>query len=111
MPNGRLWTGPLYWYGVDPAVSQPKPISASQAPVLQPVGARILIPIDAVKKYAEEFARNPALAATMQAQWNQEFNQLLTQMRRHLRGVRPRVGLLGTYGNYAGIGMTWRGFN
>lgn len=111
MPNGRLWSGTLYWYGISPVVSQPLPISATNAPVLQPVGARILIVIDAVKKYAEEFNRNPALAATMQAQWTQEFGQWLTQMRRHIRGVRPRAGLLGTYAAYPGGGIVWNGFN
>lgn len=87
MPNNRQWSGPLYWYGITP----PQQMSATVQPVLQPPPARILIVIEAVRTFAEEFARNPALVSTMENKWANEFGPWMTQLRRHFRGG----GLLG----------------
>jgi len=57
MPNNMAWTGSLYWYGI----VGPQAISASVQPVIQPPPARILIVIDAVRSFAEQFVRNGAL--------------------------------------------------
>lgn len=67
IPNNRTYSGTLYWRGIQP----PGVLDASHQPVLLPEGARELIVIDAVRQFATEGARNPDLAAMMQAEWNQ----------------------------------------
>ena len=98
MPNGLKWTGPLYWYGV----SGPQQISASVQPVLQPPPARILIVIDAVRTFAEEFTRNAGLADQMEAKWAREWPTQMTSIRRHLRGN----GTVSLFGWGTGVGRS-----
>ncbi len=69
IPNNRTYSGTLYWRGI----STITPMASGTDPVLFPIASRLLIVIDAVKFFAMEGARNPDLAALMQAQWNTEF--------------------------------------
>ncbi len=96
MPNNLQWTGPLYWYGV---VSG-SPLSASMQPVLQPPSTRILIVIDAVRSFAEQYVRNPALIDQMEVKWAREWPVQMTSIRRHLRGN----GTVSIFGWSMGIG-------
>lgn len=109
LPNARQWAGPLFCYGVDPAVMQPAPLSATVAPVVQPAPARVLIVIEAVRQYAMEFARNPALAALAQNEWDREFARWMTEIRRHLRGTRRLGPLVGNHGIAGAFGPGWGG--
>lgn len=96
MPNNVPWTGSLYWYGVTP----PQAISATVQPVIQPPPARILVVIEAVRSFAEEYVRNGALADEMSAKWDREWPVQITVIRKHLRGGRygGRVGFLALIG-------------
>lgn len=69
-------------------ITTPAAMSASVQPVLYPPYARILIPIRAVQNFAEYGKRDFDLASRMQARWNTEWGQIVTQMRKHLRGRR-----------------------
>ena len=81
MPNNQQWTAPLYWYGM----TMPQDLSASVNPTLNPPSARILIPVQAVKNFAEEGNRNPPLAAAMNAKYQEHFGPIMTAMRKHFR--------------------------
>lgn len=82
LPNNTPWAGPLYWYGVTP----PAQMSASVQPVLMPPPARILIVIDAVRSFAEQYLRNAALADQMEIKWDREYGAQMVTIRKHLRG-------------------------
>jgi hypothetical protein len=69
-------------------ITTPAAMSASVQPVLYPPYARILIPIRAVQNFAEYGKRDFDLATRMQARWDREWGQIVTQMRKHLRGMR-----------------------
>lgn len=66
IPNNRTYTGSLFWRGIVP----PPDISATVQPVLQPLPARELIVLDAVRKFAMENDRNEGLAQAMANEWN-----------------------------------------
>ncbi len=82
MPNNMPWGGTLYWYGITP----PELMSATVQPVLQPPTARILIVIEAVREFAEEFGRNEKLMASMDRRWDREWGPTMTMIRTHFRG-------------------------
>lgn len=82
IPNNIAWSGPLYWYGVTP----PQQISASVQPILQPPPARILIVVEAVRSFAEEYLRNAALADQMAGKFERAWGENMTLIRKHLRG-------------------------
>src|ERR1700730_6964824 len=96
MPNNMAWTGSLYWYGI----VGPQAISASVQPVIQPPPARILIVIDAVRSFAEQFVRNGALIDQMEAKWAREWPDQMTAIRKHLRGN----GTISVFGWAMGLG-------
>lgn len=89
VPHNRTITGPLYWYGVD----QPADIDATHQPSLFPEAARELIVIDAVRQYAQESIRNPALADEMANEWERAWPQWCLVWRTQFR----KGGALGTY--------------
>ncbi len=107
IPNNIVWSGPLYWYGI----AAPPRMSASVQPTLQPLPARILIAIKAVQSFAEEGARNLALADEMTARWDREWPMIVTTMRRHVRGMRQVRPLTsgGVWGTGSGVGYGWSG--
>lgn len=82
MPNGRQWSGTLYWYGITPA----QQMSAAIQPVLNPPPIRALIVLKAVADYARSAGRNSDMALTYEAQFEREFGPWMTQLRRHFRG-------------------------
>lgn len=82
IPNNQAWSGQLYWYGITP----PAELSDTVPPILQPPAARMLIVIEAVRQFAESFARNPNLQATMSDRWNRDFGPWMTAIRTHFRG-------------------------
>ncbi len=96
MPNNVPWGGPLYWYGVIP----PQQMSASVQPIIQPPPARILIVIEAVRTFAQEYLRNAALTDEMSSEWERQWPNWITAIRKHLRGGRwgGRAGFLGVAG-------------
>lgn len=96
MPNALQWTGPLYWYGV----AGPPAITATVQPVIVPPPARILIVIDAVRSFAEEYLRNAPLVDQMEIKWAREWPNQMTSIRRHLRGN----GLTSLFGFSTGVG-------
>lgn len=98
MPNGVPYTGTLYWRGV----TAPAAISAATQPSLNPAQARILITIEAVRRYAQEEARNPALFQMMENRWNDQWPLWITAMRKHFRGAQ-RLGPLAGAG-YGALG-------
>lgn len=100
MPNNIAYSGTLYWQGI----TAPQAMSASVQPVLQPPNARILIVIKAVKDFAQEAGRNPALADDMTAEWNEEWPRHITQMRKHFQGLQSLGPLAWPYGR-AGMGL------
>lgn len=82
MPNNMPWSGTLYWYGIDP----PEQLSETVQPVLFPPSARILIVIEAVRQFAQQFGRNNALEQAMDREWDNEFPPTMTMLRTHFRG-------------------------
>lgn len=87
-------------------ITTPAAMSASVQPVLYPPYARVLIPIRAVQNFSEAGKRDFDLATRMQTRWDREWGQIVTQMRKHLRGRRglrpltsggPMVGLGSNY--------------
>lgn len=56
----------LYWYGI----AQPADMDATHQPALFPEPSRELIVIEAVRQFAKEGVRNPALAGAMDDEWN-----------------------------------------
>ena len=104
LPNNQQWPGPLYWRGM----TSPPAISATNQPVIQPPLSRILIVIKGVRIFAEQFARNPVLAATMEARWQREWPKHATAIRRHFRGARtlgPLTSAGGAWGPSLGFGF------
>lgn len=100
MPNAVPYTGTLYWRGV----TAPAAITASVQPSLVPYQARILITIAAVRRYAQNVARAPALEEQMEIRWAQQWPTWITAMRKHFRGART-LGPLAGYGtNAMGVG-------
>src|SRR5690606_34156080 len=81
IPNDRAYSGQLFWYGI----TQPPALSASTQPFIQPPAARILIVIEAVRIWAEDFDRNGALADRMANRFARELPPWLTQIRKHLQ--------------------------
>lgn len=65
IPNNRTYSGTLYWRGIQ----QPPDIDATHQPSLIPEASRELIVIDAVRQFALEYARNPALAQAMEGEF------------------------------------------
>lgn len=98
MPNGLAWGGPLYWYGVTP----PQQLSSTVQPIIQPPSARILIVIEAVRSFAEEYTRDTALADQMSIKFERAWGENMTLIRKHLRG-NGRSRLIGF--QYGGIGV------
>lgn len=93
MPNDTQWnSSPLYWYGITP----PQALSDTVQPILQPPSARILIVIEAVRSFAESYARNPSLMDMMDRKWERTFGPQMTAIRLHFRGKRQT--------------QTWRGY-
>jgi hypothetical protein len=82
IPNNQSWNGQLYWYGITP----PAELSATVAPILQPPASRVLIAIEAVRQFAESFARNPALESMMAQRFARDFGPWMTTIRTHFRG-------------------------
>ena len=82
IPNNRTETS-LYWFGIP----TPKDIAAggSAEPSIRPAPARILIVIEAVRKFAMEGGRDPYLAESMQEEWNREFPTHLLAWRTQFR--------------------------
>lgn len=101
MPNNMQWSGSLYWYGITP----PAELSATNQPVIEPPAARILIVIEWVRIFAEDYDKNPGLVASMERRWDREFGPWMTQLRRHIRGG----GRLGPLVTPTGIGGPWGG--
>ena len=66
IPNNRSWSGTLYYRGV----VFPTPLAADEEPHLDPAAARELIVVEAVRQFAAEGARNPALAALMRDEYD-----------------------------------------
>lgn len=97
MPNNLKWTGNLYFYGV----VGPQALSATVQPVIQPPPMRILIVIEAVRSFSEQFVRNDELVTVMDRKWDREFANYMTMIRRHLRGNRNRS----VFGWLAGVGI------
>lgn len=90
MPNNAPWSGTLYFQGM----AAPQLMSQTVQPVLQPPPARILIVIEAVRQFAESYARNPALIEMMDRRWAREWGPTLTMLRTHVRGLRAPGGTL-----------------
>lgn len=65
IPFNGTFSGTLYWYGV----TNPADITAVVQPVLFPEACRELIVIEAVRRFAQEFTRNLALADEMRDEW------------------------------------------
>lgn len=105
MPNQTAWQGRLYWYGITP----PQEISATVQPMLQPPASRILIVIEAVRQFAESYARNPDLASMMDRQWARTFGPQMTAIRTHFRGSQQGVSGGWGLGFFKGIGSGWNG--
>lgn len=101
MPNNVPYQGTLYWRGV----AAPAPITALVDPSLQPPQARGLIVVEAVRRYAQEEARNPALYQMMEAQWAEQWPTWITTMRKHFRGA-VRLGPL-TGAGYGALGSSY----
>lgn len=99
MPNAVPYTGTLYWRGI----TAPAAITASVQPSLYPAQARILIVVEAVRRYAMEEARNPNLMQVMDSRWNDQWPMWITAMRKHFRGAM-RLPPLTTAG-YGTLGM------
>lgn len=100
-PNNTTWNGTLYWYGITP----PQEMSATVQPILQPPSARILIPIEAVRSFAESYDRNPGLAQAMDRQWARQFGPTMTAIRTHFRGSQTARRGWGWFANGWG---NWR---
>ena len=66
IPDNRSFAGTLYWYGIP----NPPDITATTQPSIFPEAARELIVMDAVRQFATEYIRNPALASAMKAEWD-----------------------------------------
>ena len=66
IPNNGTYTGTLYWRGI----AMPTTLDATHQPVLFPPPARELIVVDAVRQFALEGGRNPALAAMMREEYD-----------------------------------------
>lgn len=107
MPNQTPWGGTLYWVGV----IAPQAITGIVQPVLQPPQARILIVIQAVKSFAQEFVRNPGLVDEMQNRWDDEWPRHITAIRKHFQGTRSLGPLSWPFGwsgsTGMGIGAGW----
>ena len=69
LPNGRTWSGTLYWYGI----AAPADITASVQPSLFPPSFRDLIVYQAVALYGEEGKRDLDLAERMLAKYAERF--------------------------------------
>lgn len=82
IPNNQVWSGQLYWYGITP----PAEMSATVQPILQPPAARVLIVIEAVRQFAESYARNPDLENMMAQRWARDWGPWMTAIRTHFRG-------------------------
>lgn len=82
IPNNRSYGSTLYWYGI----AMPADIDASHQPSLFPEASRELIVLDAVRQFAGENARNPDLAAAMQAEWNDAWPTWCLVWRKQFRG-------------------------
>lgn len=99
--NGTVIPQAPYFYGI----VQPAQLSDTVQPVIQPPQSRVLIVIQAVKRYAEEGNRNRDLAATMSARWDEDWKRWATAIRKHLRGPRMLGPITGGYGNWTGGGI------
>lgn len=64
--NNQTLPATLYWYGM----SQPSDITGISQPALMPEASRELIVIDAVRQFAQEWARNPDLESRMEREWD-----------------------------------------
>lgn len=73
IPNNRTYTGTLYWRGIQ----QPADIDATHQPSLIPEASRELFVIDAVRQFANEYSRNPALAQAMESEFAQAWPRWL----------------------------------
>jgi hypothetical protein len=106
MPNNTAWNGQLYWYGITP----PPELNATNNSVIQPPTARILIVIEAVRAFAESYARNPDLVTMMDRQWNRTFGPTMTAIRTHFRGSQQATGRAGwSLGIWNGLNGYWGG--
>lgn len=71
LPNGRTWSGTLYWYGITP----PADITAAVQPAIFPPAFRDLIVFEAVRLYGEEAKRDLELADRMTQKYAERFRE------------------------------------
>ena len=77
VPDGRTLTAPLYWYGI----TQPADITAIVQPSLTPAPSRVLIALDAARRFTTTLNR-PDLAADLGGQYARELPRWLLVWRR-----------------------------
>ena len=105
MPNAVPYTGTLFAYGLQMA---PR-MSQDVQPVLMPPSIRMLIPRRAVAMFAESGnIRNEALANRMSVEFEKEFGDTMTLLRKHVKtsGTMGRMLMPWGVGPY---GPGWSG--
>lgn len=101
IPNNGTWSQPLYWRGIAPVLD----ITASNQPSIIPPPARILIVLEAVRVFGEEGNRNPALAATMAAEYGKQFPRWMLVFKTQFKSGGALGSLSGLTLSMSGIGI------
>jgi hypothetical protein len=81
MPNGRTYSGTLYWRGI----ATPADIAAGTQPSLRPAPARVLIVYKAVEEFGLRGGLQPEVTTAAQALWAREFPTWMANWRTHFR--------------------------
>ena len=107
MPNNTPYTGTLYWYGLQAA---PR-MSDTVQPILMPPSIRMLIARRAAAMFAESGQiRNPQIADRQTLEFEKEFGEAMTLLRKHFKnsGCLGRMLMPWGVGNYtAGWPGAW----